>query len=228
MNKKEKRRIRNLELVRDGLVDVFNKFYYNSWDSTWGNTFYLGIETYKYPTDLWIYQEIIYKTKPDVILEIGTYKGGSTLYLADICNAVGRGLVIGVDNFGYKQKLDSRVKKHKRILFIEGSSVVKKTILEIKKHIKKTDKVLVILDSDHSKKHVLKELEIYSKLVTKKSYLILEDTNINGHPVYPNFGPGPMEALEVFMKGEKRFVSDRKMEKFFVTVSPKGYLLRIK
>lgn len=87
---------------------------------------------------------------------------------------------------------------------------------------------MVFLDSDHQKDHVLKEMIIYSRFVSEGSYLIVEDSNINGHPVYTDFGPGPMEAIDEFLKGNKNFIVDKKMEKFFLTFNPRGYLLRIK
>jgi cephalosporin hydroxylase len=83
---------------------------------------------------------------------------------------------------------------------------------------------MVILDSDHHKDHVLRELEIYSKFVTNGSYIIVEDTNINGHPVRPKFGPGPTEAVKEFLKGSRDFVIDKSREKFFLTFNPNGYL----
>ena len=128
----------------------------------------------------------------------------------------------------YKQIIDKKVLKHKRIRFIKGSSVSKKILSMVKKFINPHSKVMVILDSSHKKNHVLNELKIYSKLVSRGSYLIIEDTNINGHPAYKEFGPGPMEAVEEFLKRNKNFISDRKMEKFYLTFNPKGYLLRIK
>lgn len=223
-----KRDIKNAFAIRDELIDTFNRFYYDSWDKTWGNTFYFGIETFKYPTDLWTYQEIIHRTKPDFIIESGTYKGGTALYLANLCDALNHGTVITLDNFQYRQKIDKKTLKHERIRFIKGDSVSQKTISNIKKIVGKNARVMVILDSDHKKSHVLKELNLYSKLVTKDNYLVLEDTNINGHPSYEKFGPGPMEALREFMKKNKKFVSDRRMEKFYITTNPEGYLLRKK
>ena len=87
---------------------------------------------------------------------------------------------------------------------------------------------MVILDSDHSFDHVLEEMNCYAPLVTKGSYLIVEDSNINGHPVRPNWGPGPMEAIEVFLQQNSEFISDRRCEKFLLTQNPRGYLQRVK
>ena len=86
----------------------------------------------------------------------------------------------------------------------------------------------MILDSDHSQAHVFQELTIYSPLVTKGSYLIVEDTNVNGHPVCPEHGPGPMEAIEEFLKKNKDFVIDGEKEKFLMSFNPRGYLRRMK
>lgn len=90
------------------------------------------------------------------------------------------------------------------------------------------DSVMVILDSDHRKDHVLKELRAYSQYVTVDSYLIVEDTNINGHPVYPDYGPGPMEAVEESLKEDDRFAVDRTKEKLLLTFNPGGYLRRVR
>jgi len=88
-------------------------------------------------------------------------------------------------------------------------------------------KVIVILDSDHSKDHVLKELKLYSPLVSINSYIIVEDTNLNGHPIEPNFGPGPYEAVQEFLKQNNDFIVDKDRERLPVTFFPSGYLKRI-
>jgi cephalosporin hydroxylase len=98
----------------------------------------------------------------------------------------------------------------------------------VRKGVGRKEKVIVILDSDHHKEHVLNELRIYSRFVTPGSYLVVEDTNINGHPVLSSFGPGPMEAIHEFLKDNKNFVVDEGREKFFLTFNPKGFLAKVK
>lgn len=197
----------------------FHKFYYNS--KVWRRTFWLGTPIQKCPLDLWIYQEIIYKLKPDIIIETGTANGGSALYLANLCDLINNGEVITIDTAVKKNR-----PKHKRITYLTGSSISSDIIKLVKSLIKNKSKIMVILDSDHSKNHVLKELKIYSNFVTEDSYLIVEDTNINGHPVKLNFGLGPWESVNEFLKDNKNFYIDRTKEKFYLTFNPKGFLYK--
>jgi cephalosporin hydroxylase len=118
--------------------------------------------------------------------------------------------------------------QHDRITYLLGSSTSEKIIESIKENIKPGENVMVVLDSDHQKDHVLNELRLYSKFVTPGDYLVVEDTNINGHPVCDDFGPGPMEALEEFMKEDECFVSDEMAEMCGVSYFPKGWLLKVK
>lgn len=207
------------------VIKNFHELYYNSsvWEKGLGNCYWFGIKTLKCPLDCWIYQEIIYKVKPDIIIESGTFNGGSALYLAGLCDLLNKGKIITIDIDSNKGK-----PKHKRIKYLVGMSTSTTIVNTIKKLIKPTDKVLVILDSDHSYDNVITELRIYNEFVTKGSYVIVEDTNINGHPVRSEFGPGPMEAVKKFMKETDKFKIDREQEKFFVTFNPSGYLQRIK
>lgn len=210
-------------MTEEQIVNEFHKIYYNNKDRTWLNTFWLGIPTQKYPSDLWIYQEIIFETKPDIIIECGTLYGGSALFMASICDLLNRGRVITIDIENYHNR-----PVHQRITYLIGSSTSDKIVGEIRRLIRGDEKIMVVLDSDHHKEHVLNELRIYSQFVTVGNYLIVEDTNINGHPVLPSFGPGPQEAVEEFLKENDNFVVDRSKEKFYLTANPNGFLLRIK
>jgi cephalosporin hydroxylase len=182
----------------------------------------LGTPTAKCPLDLWVYQEILCETKPDVIIETGTAHGGSALYLSSVCDLLDCGRIITIDVIEQAARPE-----HHRITYLNGSSTAAGIVQEVKSLIKSDDRVMVILDSDHSEEHVFRELEIYSKLVTAGCYLIVEDTNINGHPVFRLHGPGPMEAVEKFMDRQAEFAFDREREKHLMTFNPKGYLRRI-
>ncbi|HLD14988.1 MAG TPA: CmcI family methyltransferase [Candidatus Nanoarchaeia archaeon] len=209
--------------MEKNLVDSFHKLYFDSrrWGKNWGNTYWLGAQTLKCPTDFWCYQEIIYQLRPDVIIETGTAHGGSALFLASICDIVDKGKIFTIDT-----EEDKKRPKHKRINYLLGSSIDPKIIAQVKKNIKLGDKVLVILDAIHKKDYVMKELAIYSKIVTKGSYIIVEDTNIN--KIRPDFGEGPLEAAREFMKTNKNFVVDKTREKFYLSFNNGGYLKKVK
>lgn len=214
----------NNSMVKKIITDQFHKLYYSchTYNEALGKAFWLGAPTQKCPLDVWIYQEIIFETKPDLIIECGTADGGSALFLASICDLVNKGEIITIDIKNKERP------QHKRIKYLLGSSTSEEIVGQVKQAIDglpgDKNKVMIILDSDHRKKHVLDELRIYSKFVTKGCYLIVEDTNINGHPVAPEFGPGPMEALEEFLNENKNFIADASKEKLFLTFNPKGYL----
>lgn len=214
--------VNNLTL-QEIIQNEFHKLYYYNDHRTWRNTYWLGVPTLKVPLDLWIYQEIIVNIKPDVIIECGTAFGGSALFFATICEAINNGEIISID---IDQKKNRPL--HKRIEYLEGSSTSKKIISSVKKRINKVEKVMVILDSSHKKEHVVEELNIYSKFVTKNSYLIVEDTHLHGNPVRPDFNDGgPMEALIDFLNLNSNFTIDITKEKFYFTFYPKGFLKRI-
>ena len=218
-----KQRIFVSSKVEREIVDNFHKLYHqaNEWGKGMKGTTWEGIRTQKCPLDMWIYQEILWEIKPDVIIETGTLFGGSALYLARILDAIGHGRVISVD-------IEKRnVPNHERILYITGSSIYEQQVTEVIKQIKKKDKVLVILDSDHTRDHVLTEMEIYGQMVTKGSYMIVEDSNINGHPVSPGWGAGPQEAIRDFLRTHKEFEVDKSKERHLLTYNPNGYLRRV-
>jgi cephalosporin hydroxylase len=193
------------------IIDEFHKLYCYAKSPT----YWKGVQILKCPLDLWIYQEIIHDIKPDIIIEAGTNLGGSALFFAEVSGA--RVITIDIE---YREGRP----QHPRIRYIFGSSVDESVLREVRKEVEVSNTVMVVLDSDHTKDHVLKELEIYQHFVTPGSYMVLEDTNLNGHPVLENFGPGPMEALEEFMLGNQAFESDKSREKFILTFNPRGYL----
>ena len=213
----------NPEFVQN-IIDQFDRlFYYSSAiGGTWKNSYWLGVPIQKNPMDLMVYQELIFILKPDIIIETGTKVGGSALFFATILDAVGKGEIITID-INNADKLP----QHNRITYLTGSSTDENIVNFINPRVK--DKVImVILDSDHRKEHVLKELEIYSKFVSRGSYLIVEDTIVTGFPVIGMFEDGPLEAIMWFLKENKDFIIDRKCEKLYSTFDRCGVLRRIK
>jgi cephalosporin hydroxylase len=205
-------------------VDAFHKLYCEvSGKSTWQDTHWMGQRIFKCPLDLWIYQEIIFEQKPDVIIECGTCLGGSALFLAHMCDLVGKGRVYTID-------IDPPTGKphHRRLWYMQGSSTSDSIVARLEREIFPDEKVMVILDSDHHMPHVLNELRIYSSFVSVGGYIIVEDTNVNGHPVSPNYGPGPMEAIEEFFLENHDFEIDMSREKFYMTFNPRGHLKRVR
>lgn len=185
---------------------------------------WLNHDILKSPFDCWIYQELIYKIKPDYIIELGIMFGGATHFYANICDLVGHGEVIGIDISLEKVKsIDNN-----RITLIEGSSSSEETFAKVKEIIG-NGTVLVIADSDHEKNHCLAELRLFSKLVTVGSYYVVEDSlndPMHWHPV-PN--EGPQAAALAFMQETDDFIIDtRYAEKYIFSLSPLGFLLRVK
>ena len=196
---------------------------YDRANITWKKCYWMGIRTLKNPLDMWIYQEIIYKVQPDVIIEIGSAKGGSTLYFANLLDCIGKGIVISIDinRAGYKAK-------HKRIMEITGDS----SSLEIIKKVSELCKdkiVLVNHDSNHNKEQVLRDLKNYSPLVSLNSYFIVEDglVDIFEEPIKAGIKEGPLMAIEEFLEINNNFVIDKECERYILTYCPFVYLRRI-
>jgi cephalosporin hydroxylase len=210
-----------LESARD-IVDKFHLLYFDNPKMTWQNTYWLRVPAQKYPLDLWIYQVIIYEIRPDIIVECGTAQGGAALFMASICDLVGNGKVITIDIAE-----DTNRPQHKRIVYLTGSSLHAEIVERVRREICNGDKVIVFLNSCHAKSHVLGELKVYSRFVTVASYVVVEDTSVNGHPILPDFGPDLMEAVDEFLAENSNSVVDVSRQKFFLTFNPKGYLKKI-
>lgn len=206
------------------IVDRFHDLYYGEWreDHERLNIGWLGYQTQKTPNDLWIYQELLVELNIDTVIETGTRFGGSALFFASVFDLIGNGKVITIDI----NHQDNRPQHH-RIKYIQGSSIDPITIDELEKHISDTARILVVLDSNHTREHVYEECKIYQHYVPIGGYLVVEDTNVNGHPTYQNHGPGPMEGLKDFLGETDRFKSDMARERFLMTCNPKGFLKKI-
>lgn len=184
-------------------------------------TTYFGIPTLKNPLDFWVYREIIFEVHPDVIIEIGNFRGGSALALAHICDNLDSGRVIGIDIA--HDGVPDIVRNHRRISLHEGEAC--EAFDHVRREIATDDKVLIIEDSAHTFDNTLRVLQTYAPLVTKDSYFIVEDS-ICHHGLDVGPAPGPYEAVQAFLEGAPDFESDRSKESFFLTWNPRGFLKR--
>lgn len=209
--------------VQGDLLDRLIEVYYDGalFGETRADTYWLGVRTDKCPLDLWIYQEILHEVRPDVIVETGTLHGGSALFLASICDALGHGRVVTIDLQEQPDRPD-----HPRIEYVQGSSTSQEVFERVRAELPAEATAMVVLDSDHRKDHVLAEMRLWGPLVAPGSYLIVEDTILNGHPVSPEFGPGPMEAVDEFLAETSEWDADRRREKLYLTFNRRGYLRR--
>ncbi|WP_422749579.1 rhamnosyl O-methyltransferase [Mycobacterium sp. WMMD1722] len=206
--------------------EEYHKWYYNTF--VWNKTTWLGIETWKSVSDMWNYQEILFDLKPALIIEFGSNRGGSALFFAHVMQRIGAPFkVLSVDIS--HQRLDPAAMAEPDIEFIESSSTepaIALRIEQLKKEYPGT--IFAILDSDHSKEHVLAEMKLLRPLLASGDYLLVEDSCVNGHPVLPGWGPGPYEAIETY---EQEFPDDythdvEREKKFGFTFAPYGFLLR--
>jgi len=219
------------------IIKRFNDIYAKS--EVWHHTTWLGVLSVQTPCDNWIMQEIIYEIKPDFIIETGTFLGGSSLYYASVLEHVnknGKVLTVDIKDSRDKKVLESELCKE-RVEFIKGDSVSKEVIDIISERVK-NHRVLVTLDSLHTKDHVLKELKVYSQFVSPGSYIVVQDTYWDLMPRsmkkeliargWSVSTQGPLEAIKEFLRTNNKFEIDKSREKFLLTWYPSGYLKRMK
>jgi len=197
------------------------------------NFTWMGRPIIQFPQDMIAVQELIWKIKPDLIIETGIAHGGSLIFSASMLELIGQGEVLGID-IDIREHNRIEIERHplsKRITMIQGSSIDESVIQQVKKFAQGKQRILVVLDSNHTHEHVLRELELYSPLVKKDSYLIVFDTIIEDMPedFFPDRlwgrGNNPKTAVWEFLKGSERFEIDHELEnKLLITVAPNGYL----
>lgn len=201
------------------------------------NFSWLGRPVIQLPQDLMAMQEIIWKIRPDFIIETGVARGGSLIFYASMLEMIGKGKVIGID-IDIREHNLAEIKDHPlfhRTTLIEGSSVSQDVIAQVKTITSGAESVLVSLDSNHTHEHVLKELELYTPFVSKGSYCVVFDTAVEDFsrefPILDRpWGPGnnPKTAVWEFLKTNDRFVIDKDIEtRILLTAAPDGYLKRI-
>lgn len=202
-------------MTKQELIDEYHRCYYAAAYEEgvgWQRTQWLGFPLYKMPSDAFNLVDVIWQTKPQLIVECGTAAGASALFMASYLDACGSGKVLTIDI----SPVNRAYPAHPRIAYLGGKSSVDPDVLkEVQTYIDHYGgPVMVILDSDHSKDHVLKELEAYAGFVTPGAYLIVEDTNLNGHPVLLEYGPGPFEALEEWLPKHPEFKPDTRVPSY--------------
>ena len=202
--------------------------YRYSYNFTW-----LGRPVIQYPQDLFALQEIIWCTRPEVIIETGIAHGGSLIFHASMLELLGAGCVVGVD-IDIRAHNRLAIEQHPlahRIQLIQGSSIDPATVQRVYEAVGQSTRAMVILDSNHTHDHVLAELQAYSPLVHAGSYLVVLDTLIEDLPAELSsdrpWGPGnnPKTAVQAFLRTTDRFEVDSHIDaKLLISVGPSGYL----
>ena len=198
-------------------------------------TNWLGEPILNLPQDMFALQEIIFKTRPRFIIELGVAWGGSLLFYSTLMEVLGGERIIGVDIYipdDLKERLSIYGKLSERLTLINGSSIEEDTLSQIRSIVGNCREVMLLLDSYHTHDHVLKELQLYSPLIGKGFYLICGDTIVEDIPEQKHrsrpWGPGnnPKTALQAFLKENDRFKIDKTIDnKLLFTCNPGGYLL---
>lgn len=208
------------------IPEQYHAWYYN--EEVWKQTTFLGVPCQKSVSDMWNYQEILNELKPSVVVEFGTYAGGSALYFAEILRLISphsRVLAVDIDH----SLVVDLVRSHERIELLQSdttNAVVAERIRVLRGEY--PGHAFFILDSDHTKAHVFGELSLLRSVSALGDYVVVEDGNINGHPVLSDWGEGPYEALEEYLSrypGDYQIDAARE-QKFGFTFAPKGFLIR--
>ncbi|HXQ13237.1 MAG TPA: CmcI family methyltransferase [Caulobacteraceae bacterium] len=225
------------EAVFDSALDAFVAADAHRYTYLWS---WMGVPIIQVPADIVATQEVIWAAKPDVIIETGVARGGSLIFSAAMLTLLGRGKVIGVDIDIRAHNRDT-IETHpmaSKITLIEGSSIAAETLAAVRAAIPAGAAVMVCLDSDHSRDHVLEELRAYSELVTPGQYLIVSDTVLGrmtpvqtptarSHVWLP--GNEPLAAVEAYLAETDRFQADPVVNgKLIFSSSPGGYLKRVR
>ena len=217
------------------------------------NFSWLGRPIIQYPQDIVAVQEIIWKVKPDLIIETGIAHGGSLILSAsmlaqlDLDEAIQSGekidpseskrkvLAVDIDIRDHNRSAIEAHHMSSRIEMIQGSSIDLKIANRVEDFAKDYSNILVFLDSNHTHDHVLAELELYAPLTSLGSYCVVFDTIVEDMPadMYPNrdWGPGnnPKTAVREYLKNHSEFQVDKALEnKILISVAPEGYLQRVK
>jgi cephalosporin hydroxylase len=217
---------RNLKLPAEKQKEIMRLFHeLPVWESMW----FQNVRIIKNPMDLWMLQQTAYETRPDFIVETGTWQGGSALWWAQTLSGMGldqsRVLTVDIQDLTKTASEHPLWKKH--VEFFLGSSTDPKIVGKIAERVR-GKRVLVNLDSDHRMEHVYNELRAYAPMVGPGGYIAVEDTHLDGIPTHPEQGPGPTAAIRRFLAEPegKEFEQDFSREALIMTSYPGGWLRR--
>lgn len=196
--------------------DLINK------TQNFGSVKWLGEPIWQNVLDLWTIQETIAEVKPELLIECGTNRGGSSLFFANLFDLMGKGAVITID----VEKMHNL--NHPRVTYLIGSSTSESILKTVRSRVAECKgPILVILDSDHSEKHVQDELRCYSPMVTPGSYCLVQDGIIDLFDGFSGGRPGPLMAINSFMRTTADFeLDEERSQRYLITHHPKGWLRR--
>lgn len=207
--------------IPHGLRAEFVDAYWNALN--WRRTTWLGQRITRPPTDLFAYQELLHKVRPDWVIETGTGNGGRALFLATICDLLGHGQILSI-----AQRENDKRPRHDRITYLIGDACDRNVVAKVRDIVGKTPNALMILGTRGSAGRTITEFRLYEQFVPAGSYVVVEDTVVNGHPVWPDFGPGPAEAVKGVVESRGDFVADLSMGKYAISFNPGGFLKRLR
>jgi cephalosporin hydroxylase len=219
----------------EGFVVLSNLWLRSGWQQKFSYELtWLGIPVIQLPEDVLLVQELLWKVRPDVVVECGVAHGGALVLYASLLELLGKGRVVGVDVEIRKYNrlaIESHALSH-RISLIEGDSVAPRTLEQVRAHIRPGDRVLVVLDSLHTRAHVAAELHAYAPLVTPGSYVVVFDGVMTVVADAPNAGDdwgtdNPLTAVDDFLRGNDAFERDAGYSRLGVTYCPGGFLRRL-
>ncbi len=185
---------------------------------------WLDKSIWQYPLDAWVIQEVVGELKPDIIVETGTWLGGSAYFFACLCDLLNHGEIVSIDI------APRGTIPHPRITYVTGSSIDRGIVSSVAERLQAlgAKKVLIVLDSDHGANYVLQELQAYAPLVPVGSYIHVQDGCIDELPIFRGQGPGPTVAVKRFLKKHSSVIRDLELEQRYVmTAHPYGWLKRI-
>jgi len=182
--------------------------------------YYRGVPTWKNVFDLWVIQEIIFDTRPQIVVEIGTKFGGTTIWLSDTMKTIASGLVISMDL--NRPRIDFPA----NVQFIQGDSIAPHTVSQVK-GLCEGRRTMLMTDGNHAAEHVFQELTLYTPMIALGCYFIVEDGIVDVMD-WPQYQPGPLVAVQRFLQGNDSFAIDESREKFILTYAPGGFLKRVR